>query len=28
LSDDAVFLTDRGACIAGKHRSHRYGDHL
>ena len=28
MSDDAVCLTDPVACIAGKHRSHRFGDLL
>ena len=27
-NDDAVCLTDRVAYIAGKHRSHRFGDLL
>jgi hypothetical protein len=27
-NDNAVYLTDRSVCIAGKHRSHRLGDYL
>jgi len=28
MNDNAVHLLNRVVCIAGKHRSHRFGDHL